>query len=71
VSGRRLPLIGRVSMDLITLDARDYPDIRIGEEAVLWGQGLPVEEVAEQAGTIAYELLCNVSSRVEFIDLNL
>jgi len=71
VGGRRLPLIGRVSMDLITLDARDYPDIRIGEEAVLWGRGLPVEEVAEQAGTIAYELLCNVSSRVEFIDLEL
>ncbi|MEJ2694089.1 MAG: alanine racemase [Candidatus Thiodiazotropha sp.] len=71
VGGQRLPLIGRVSMDLITLDAREYPDVRVGEEAVLWGRGLPVEEVAEQAGTIAYELFCNVSSRVEFIDLNL
>jgi alanine racemase len=70
VGGRRLPLIGRVSMDLITLDARAYPQLQVGEEAVLWGQGLAAEEVAEHAGTIAYELFCNVSSRVEFIDLN-
>ncbi len=70
VGGRRLPLIGRVSMDLITLDARDYPDLRVGEEAILWGAGLPAEEVAEHAGTIAYQLFCNVSGRVEFIDLN-
>ncbi|MEJ2395550.1 MAG: alanine racemase C-terminal domain-containing protein [Candidatus Thiodiazotropha sp.] len=58
-------------MDLITLDARSYPQIRVGEEAILWGQGLPAEEVAEQAGTIPYELFCGVSSRVEFVDLNL
>jgi alanine racemase len=70
VAGRRLPLIGRVSMDMITLDARSYPDIRVGEEAILWGEGVPVEEVAEQAGTIAYELFCNVAARVEFVDLN-
>ena len=71
VGGRRLPLIGRVSMDLITLDARGFPGLRVGEEAVLWGQGLPAEEVAECAGTIAYQLFCNVSSRVTFVDLNL
>ncbi len=69
IAGRRLPLIGRVSMDLITLDARDYPQVRVGDEAVLWGRGLPVEEVAAKAGTIAYELLCSVTSRVAFIDL--
>jgi alanine racemase len=71
VGGQRLPLIGRVSMDLITLDARNHPQVGVGEETILWGQGLPVEEVAEHAGTIAYELFCSVSSRVEFIDLNL
>jgi alanine racemase len=71
VGGHRLPLIGRVSMDLITLDARGYPDVSVGEEVVLWGQGLPVEEVAEQAGTIAYQLFCNVTGRVEFIEQNL
>lgn len=70
VAGRRLPLIGRVSMDLITVDARLCPEVRVGDEAILWGRGLPVEEIAEQAGTIAYELLCSVTSRVEFIDLN-
>ncbi len=71
VGGRRLPLIGRVSMDLITLDASSFPQVQVGEEAILWGQGLPAEEVAEHAGTIAYQLFCNVSSRVVFIDLNL
>jgi alanine racemase len=71
VGGRRLPLIGRVSMDLITLDARGFPEVKVGEEAILWGQGLPAEEVAAHAGTIAYQLFCNVSSRVTFIDLNL
>jgi alanine racemase len=70
VAGRRLPLIGRVSMDLITLDARQCPEARVGAEAILWGRGLPVEEIAKQAGTIAYELLCSVTSRVEFVDLN-
>lgn len=70
VAGYRLPLIGRVSMDLITLDARDYPQVQVGDEVVLWGRGLPAEEVAEQAGTIAYQLFCNVTSRVEFVDLN-
>jgi alanine racemase len=70
VAGHRLPLIGRVSMDLITLDARGYPDVKVGDEVVLWGQGLPAEEVAEHADTIAYQLFCNVSERVEFIDLN-
>ena len=70
VAGRRLPLAGRVSMDLISVDARDYPEIQVGDEAILWGRGLPVEEIAEKAGTIAYELLCGVTRRVEFIDRN-
>ncbi|MCU7843105.1 MAG: alanine racemase [Candidatus Thiodiazotropha sp. (ex Monitilora ramsayi)] len=70
VAGRRLPLVGRVSMDMITVDARDYPEVQAGDSVVLWGRGLPVEEVAKSAGTIGYELLCSVTSRVEFLDLN-
>ena len=70
VNGRRLPLIGRVSMDLITLDARDCPRLQVGDEAVLWGQGLPVDEVAALSGTISYQLFCNVTTRVEFVDIN-
>lgn len=64
IRGRRLPLIGRVSMDLITVDARDCPAIAVGDEAVLWGAELPVEIIADWASTIAYELLCGVTARV-------
>jgi alanine racemase len=64
VNGHRVPLIGRVSMDLITLDLRQQRNARVGDPVVLWGSGLPVEEIAENASTIAYELLCGVTGRV-------
>lgn len=64
VGGRRAPLAGRVSMDKITIDLRGLPNARVGDEVVLWGRGLPVEEVARAAGTIGYELLCGVQGRV-------
>jgi len=64
VGGRRAALVGRVSMDMIAVDLRGHPDARVGDPVVLWGAGLPVEEVAESAGTIAYELLCGVAERV-------
>jgi len=66
VNGRRVPLVGRVSMDMITVDLRSQPDARVGDPVVLWGRGLPVEAVAECSGTIAYELLCGVAQRVEW-----
>nr|VFK13556.1 MAG: alanine racemase [Candidatus Kentron sp. LPFa] len=68
VNGKRVPLIGRVSMDMITLDLRTQPDARIGDPVVAWGEGLPVEEVARLSETIAYELVCGVTRRVEFVD---
>ncbi|RMG31509.1 MAG: alanine racemase [Gammaproteobacteria bacterium] len=64
VDGERVPLVGRVSMDMITLDLTHHPRARLGDRVVLWGEGLPVEEVAQQAGTLNYELLCGVASRV-------
>lgn len=64
VKGHRVPLIGRVSMDSITLDLRLCPEARPGDEVILWGPGLPVEEIAQAAGTISYDLLCGVSPRV-------
>nr|VFJ65168.1 MAG: alanine racemase [Candidatus Kentron sp. DK] len=67
VNGGRVPLIGRVSMDMITLDLRTQPDARVGDRVVLWGKGLPVEEVARLSGTIGYELVCRVTTRVEFV----
>ena len=64
VRGRPCPLVGRVSMDMIHLDLRPLPDARPGDPVILWGEGLPVEEVAARAGTISYELLCGVTPRV-------
>lgn len=68
LNGRRVPLIGRVSMDMITLDLRTQPEARIGDPVVLWGPGLPVEEVAAGAGTIGYELLCHVAKRIPRVE---
>ncbi len=64
VAGRRVPIAGRVSMDMITVDLSDLPDAAVGDEVMLWGRGLPVEEVARRAGTIPYELVCRVTERV-------
>lgn len=66
VNGKRVPLIGRVSMDMIMVDLREQPDAKVGDEVVLWGNDLPVEEIAQTAGTIGYELLCGVTKRVQF-----
>lgn len=64
VAGERAPLAGRVSMDMMAVDVSGLREVRVGTPAVLWGPGLPVEEVARHAGTIPYELLCSVSQRV-------
>jgi alanine racemase len=67
VRGRRFPIVGRVSMDSLTLDVGDAP-VEPGDEAVIFGVGaqgaLPVEEAAEAAGTLSYELLVRVGRRV-------
>ena len=66
VGGKLVPLIGRVSMDMITVDLTAHPEVRIGEEAVLWGEGLAADVVARHASTISYELSCRLTSRVRF-----
>jgi alanine racemase len=68
VGDRRVPLIGRVSMDLITLDLREAPDAAVGDRVTLWGPELPVEIIAAQAGTISYDLTCGMTKRVLFIE---
>jgi alanine racemase len=65
VNGRRAPLIGCVSMDMVTVDVTDLTGVSTGDPVVLWGEGVPVEEIARQAGTIPYELICGVSQRVQ------
>jgi alanine racemase len=67
VNGKRVPLVGRVSMDMITVDLRSQPDACVGDPVVLWGEGLPVEEITESAGTISYDLLCRITRRVPVI----
>lgn len=64
VNGRPVSLVGRVSMDMITLDLRSQPEARVGDPVIAWGSGLPVEKVALQASTIPYELLSQVAARV-------
>ncbi len=64
VNGQRVSLIGRVSMDMITVDLRTLAQAQVGDSVVLWGEGLPVEEIARHAETIAYELLCKITPRV-------
>jgi alanine racemase len=68
LNGERVPIIGRVSMDMVTVDLRGQPEARVGDPVVLWGEGLPVEEIAQRSGTIAYELLCCVTGRVPRIE---
>ncbi len=63
----RTQLIGRVSMDMITIDLSDIDDAQIDDEVILWGSGLSPDEVASHADTISYELFCKVTRRVPFI----
>lgn len=64
VNGKRTRTLGRVSMDMLAVDLSDIPDAQVGSRVVLWGEGLPVDEVAHAAGTISYELLCALAPRV-------
>jgi alanine racemase len=64
IGGARYPLVGRVSMDMIAVDVTGGAKVATGNKAIIWGEGLAVEEIAAHAGTIPYELLCGVSQRV-------
>ncbi|KMJ46338.1 alanine racemase [Xenorhabdus khoisanae] len=64
VDGIRTQLLGAISMDMMTVDLTPCPQANIGSTVELWGTKLPVDEVAESAGTIGYELLCALAKRV-------
>lgn len=64
VDNLRCELAGRVSMDMITVDLTPAPQARVGSEVELWGQRLPIDEVAQCAGTVGYELMCALAARV-------
>jgi alanine racemase len=69
VSGKRTRTIGRVSMDMLAVDITDMSHIHKGAPVTLWGEGLPADEVAAAAGTIAYELFCGITARVPMVDV--
>ena len=64
INGVRCPLVGRVSMDMITVDVTDLREVAIGDKALLWGPELPVNEVASHCDNIGYELLTRMPGRV-------
>jgi alanine racemase len=68
VNGVRAAIVGRVSMDLVTIDLRNVPTAQVGDRVMLWGPGLPVETIAAYAGTISYDLTCGMTRRVLFVE---
>jgi alanine racemase len=64
VDGVPTKLVGRVSMDMMTVDLTPVPNARVGCKVTLWGDGLPIDVVAQSAGTIGYELMCALAPRV-------
>lgn len=67
IDGQRAPIVGNVSMDMITIDVTDLDAVAIGDEVMLWGEGLSIDEVARCANTIGYELIARMPSRVKRI----
>ena len=70
INGCRANIVGRVCMDQFCVDVSDIPNVKRGDEVLLWGHDLPVEIPAEIIGTINYELVCGVSSRVKRIKID-
>lgn len=70
INGKEYPLVGRVAMDMITVELGPAMSAQLGDTAQLWGPDLPVERVAERVGTIPYELLCSVARRVNLHYVN-
>jgi alanine racemase len=68
VNKQRVPLIGRVSMDMITVDLNSQPQAKLGDPVILWGEQLPIEEIARYADTIPYTLLCGITQRVQIVE---
>lgn len=64
VHGVRAPILGRVCMDLCMVDVTEVPDVCVGDEVIVFGPELPLEEKADAVGTIQYEMLCGISRRV-------
>jgi alanine racemase len=68
IAGKRAATVGRVSMDMLTVDLSAHGDFGVGTRVTLWGNGLSADEVARHAGTVSYELLCALAQRVPVIE---
>ncbi len=64
INGKRAPIIGRICMDQMTVDVTDIENVKMGDEVILFGKELPVEELANMCGTVNYEIVCGISPRV-------
>ncbi len=69
IKGQRVPLVGRVSMDMLAVDLSLQPHAKVYDLVTLWGDGLAVEEIATCADTIAYTLVCGITPRVKKIEI--
>ena len=69
VNGVRTQILGDPTMDMLMVDLRGVPSARVGDSVVLWGEGLPVEEISSHASTIPYELLCRMRMRAPVVEL--
>lgn len=70
VNNKICPLVGKVSMDMITIDVTDVREVNIGDDVVLWGHDLPVNKVAKYCDSIGWELLSRITSRVPRFYIN-
>jgi len=69
VDGVRAGTVGRVSMDMLCVDLTDVPAARVGSEVELWGERVPIDEVAAAAGTVGYQLMCALAQRVPVVEV--
>ncbi len=67
INGQRANIVGRVCMDQFCVDVTNIPNVKRGDEVLLWGKDLPIEQFADMIGTINYEMVCGVSARVKRI----
>ena len=70
LDGQRAPLVGRVSMDMITIDVTEIAGVKAGDEVILWGEQLSANEVAEHADTIGYEIMTRLHNRVPRVSIS-
>lgn len=67
VDGRESAIVGRISMDMMTVDLSSYPDASLASEVIVWGQGLPIQRIEAHSGISRYELFTSVQNRVKFL----